>query len=264
MQDASYAIIGLGNIGRILVQRLLAGPARPSQLVVCDSERPRTELVARESGVSAATLDDDAVSSADVLMITTPPKAAQEVIRRLAPRMHPGQVVLSFAAAVPLQSIEDLVPPGVQVSRIMPNAPSLVGRGMNPVAFGVGVTAEAKARISAILDELGEHLEVRDDQMNWCVGLSGAAMRSLLPALEGMTQAGIEAGLTAEDARRVAAQVMLGTAALVLETGLSFDEIRALTPMQTVDEAALAALYLEAARAARDKIDQLQAKLSAG
>jgi pyrroline-5-carboxylate reductase len=86
-------------------------------------------------------------------------------------------------------------------------------------------------------------------------------MRSLLPALEGMAQAGIEAGLTPEASRRVAAQVMLGTAALVLETGLSLEQIKMLTPMQTVDEPVVAAQFLEAARAAQAKIDSNQRKL---
>ena len=54
---------------------------------------------------------------------------------------------------------------------------------------------------------------------------------------------------------------MIGTAALVLQTELSFDQIKSLTPMQTIDEAAVAEMSRAAARQARDKIDQLQHKL---
>jgi pyrroline-5-carboxylate reductase len=132
---------------------------------------------------------------------------------------------------------------------------------MNPVAYGQRVTPEGRALAEAILAFLGETIEVGDELMNWCVGLSGAAMRSLMPALEGMTQAGVEASLPEKDARRVAAQVMLGTAALALQTDLSFDEIKALTPMQTVDEAMLFKLFLEAARAVREKMAGAQSKI---
>jgi pyrroline-5-carboxylate reductase len=97
--------------------------------------------------------------------------------------------------------------------------------------------------------------------MNWCVGLTGAAMRSLLPALEGMTQASVEAGFVEEDARSMAAQVMFGTAALVMDRNLPFDEIKSLTPMETVDEAAMRGLFVDAARAAKEKMDRLQQKL---
>jgi pyrroline-5-carboxylate reductase len=143
----------------------------------------------------------------------------------------------------------------------MPNAPSLVGQGMNPVAYSAGVTAEARALVEAILSTLGETLVVRDDQMNWCVGLTGAAMRSLLPVLEGMTRAGVKAGFSELESRRMAAQTMQGTAALTLKIDLTFEQIKALTPMETVDETAMAQLYYDAARAAQEKIVSAQRKL---
>jgi pyrroline-5-carboxylate reductase len=97
--------------------------------------------------------------------------------------------------------------------------------------------------------------------MNWCVGLTGAAMRSLLPALEGMTGAGIEAGLNPADSRKIAAQVTLGTAALVQQTDLSFEQIKALTPMQTVDETELIQIFQSAAHQAQAKVSKFQKKL---
>lgn len=97
--------------------------------------------------------------------------------------------------------------------------------------------------------------------MNWCVGLSGAAMRSLVPVLEGLTKAGMDAGLSDRQARRVAAQVMLGTAKLVLQTDLTWEEIKTLTPMQTVDEVKVMELFYDAARTARETIEGVQRKL---
>jgi pyrroline-5-carboxylate reductase len=99
--------------------------------------------------------------------------------------------------------------------------------------------------------------------MNWRVGLTGAAMRSLLPSLEGMTQAGVEAGFAEDKARRLAAQAMVGTAALVLERDLSFDTIKSLTPMETVDESTMRQLFADSARTAKEKMDRLQQKLEA-
>jgi len=96
----------------------------------------------------------------------------------------------------------------------------------------------------------------------YCKGwLAGAAMRSVLPVLEGMTQAGIDAGLSEADARRVAGQIVLGTAALALQTDLSFDKLKALTPVETVNEPAVAQLFREAARTAKEKMERAQEKL---
>jgi pyrroline-5-carboxylate reductase len=201
------------------------------------------------------------MGAAEVFLLATPPGAVLQVLKALRDRLRPGQAVVSFAAAVSLARLEAAVPPGVAVVRVMPSAPSLVGEGMNPVVYGSSVEPRVLKQVEALLAELGRSVVVRDEQMNWCVGLTGAAMRSLLPALEGMTRAGIEAGLSPTDARTVAAQAMRGTASLVLRTDLTFEQLKALTPMETVDEAALAQVLQDSARKAMEKTRRLQDRL---
>ena len=261
LSEKHLAVIGAGNIGRILLERLRAAGVPADAMVVCDSDPARAGAMAEKHGVRTVSLNDEDACTAEAILIATSPKAVSEVLGALAARLHPGQVVVSFAAAVPLSRIEALLPPGVAVVRVMPNAPSLIGQGMNPVAYGSVVTPEARKLVEAILSTLGETVVVQDDKMNWCVGLTGAAMRSLLPTLEGMTRAGIEAGFPEAESRRMAAQVMLGTAALALKAELTFEQIKALTPMETVDEVALAQLHFDAARAAQEKIVSAQRKL---
>lgn len=261
LSDIRAAIVGGGNIGRILVERLLAAGVARDQLAVCDADLARAEGLAAHFGIRSVDLDHEALIDAELLLLATPPKGTLDVLRAVASRLRGGQTVVSFAAALPLRSLEPLIPPGVSIVRVMPNAPSLVGEGMNLVVYGTSVSPEARSLVEKLLNALGESLEVRDEQMNWAVGLSGASMRSLLPVLEGMTQAGIDAGLQPETSRNVAAQVMLGTAALAAQTDLSFEQLKALTPMQTVDEALVARIFREAARAAKDKTDEVERRL---
>lgn len=258
------AVIGAGNIGRILLERLSLNGMPDAKMLVCDSDEDRAGRASRRFGPRACALTDEAIYASDIFLLTAPPKATLDILKTLAPNLHQEQIVVSFAAAVSMSRLEAVVPSGVMVVRVMPNAPSKVGKGMNPVAYGKNVTPEARRMIESILQTLGATIEVKDEQMNWCVGLTGAAMRSLLPVLEGMTQAGIEAGFAEEDARHMTAQVMLGTAALVLESDLYFDEIKSLTPMETVDEAAVRKLFADAARAAKEKMDGLRRKLEEG
>jgi len=263
LRDSRLALVGAGNIGRILVQRLLATGVPEARLAICDADPVRAAGLTARFGVRSVDLEDEAISAADLLLLATPPKATLEVLRRLVDRLRSGQTVVSFAAALPLRSLEPMVPSGVSVVRVMPNAPSLVGEGMSLVTHGGSVTPEARSLVGELLNALGETVEVGDEQMNWGVGLSGASMRSLLPVLEGMTRAGIEAGLRPETARRVAAQVMLGTAALAQQTDLSFEQLKALTPMRTVDEDMVAQIFREAVQTAKDKTDELEHKLAA-
>ena len=261
LEEANVAIVGIGNIGQILITRLLAAGVSSRQILVSDVDASRAQAAHRQFAVTPVALADDRLSQADMFLIATPPKAVPEVARALAGKAHAGQVFVSFAAAVPIHRIEMLLPAEVAVVRVMPSAPALIGQGLNPVCFGRGVTVERRRLVEELLSALGDTVVVADEQMNWCVGLAGAAMRSLLPVLEGLVQAGLEAGLEPEAARRIAAQIMRGTADLVLQTDHSFDEMKRLTPMQTLDEAATSQLFREAARAAKEKTDQLQMRL---
>lgn len=261
LSDKHLAVIGAGNIGRILIERLLASGVPVGQVVVCDVDPLQGQDAAAWFGVQYISLKDRRTCTADALLIATPPKAVAEILSIISGRLRPGQVIISFAAIVPLEKLVALVPPGVAVVRVMPNAPSKVGDGMNPVAYGDLLTEADRELVDLVLAALGRTIVVNDDQMNWCVGLTGAAMRSLLPVLEGMAQAGIEARLSNGEARKVAAAVMRGTAELALQNKLTWAELKALTPMQTVDEAAVARTFYEAARAAKEKMDSAQQKL---
>jgi pyrroline-5-carboxylate reductase len=146
-----------------------------------------------------------------------------------------------------------------QMVRVMPNMPSLVGQEMNPVCFSEKVPPKARENAMQLLEVLGETVEVSEEQMNWCAGLSGAAMRSLIPVIEGMIQAGLEAGLSTKKARKIAAQMMRGTADLVAQLDeTSLEDIKTLTPMETVDEGQVARIFKVAAAGAKAKIDWLQ------
>jgi len=261
LNEKRLAVIGAGNIGKILIERLRAVGVPADHLVVCDSDPNRAHTLADKYGVRLVILIDETICEADAILVAVSPKSVADVIHTIADQLLPDCLVISFAAAVPLANIEALLHPDIPVARIMPNAPSLIGLGMNPVVYGSSMTPEARELVEAILAALGETLVVHDELMNWCVGLTGASMRSLMPALEGMTHAGVEAGLSEKDARRVAAQAMMGTAALALHTNLSFDEIKALTPMQMVDEEAVSRVFLDAACGAQEKMAQFQKKL---
>ncbi len=251
LQDKRLAIIGVGVIGRILIQRLRAAGLRNNQIMVCDADPQRGARVQRELGVKVCPLTD-ACCRADIWLISTPPKAVIPTLETLSPRLGEGQIVISFAAGVSMARLEKIIPESVAAARIMPNALSLIGRGVNPVAYGRDCTLDVRVQVQALLNTLGDSIVIEDDQMDWAVGLTGASMRWLLPVLEGMTQAGVDAGLSPTDARWVAAKMMAGVAALALETDMSFEEMKALTSVNTADEEAIARIFREAAHRARD------------
>ncbi|MCC6543162.1 MAG: NAD(P)-binding domain-containing protein [Nitrospirae bacterium] len=258
LNEKHWAIIGTGNIGILMLKRLLWSGVQPDHIFIHDSDPLRIESAVNESGVRALSLTDEAFRSIDVILIAIPPIAVQYLLSQITGWLKPYQLIISFANAVSLKRLEALIPPDVAVIRVVPNVTSLIGAGLNPVVYGNRISNEAKSLVEELLAILGKTISVRDDQMNWFVGLTGASMRFVLPVLEGLIKAGTEAGLAPEQARDTAAQVMLGTASLVMKSGLTLEEIKAMTPLVTVDEDMLSTLILRAARTAKEKMDMIQ------
>lgn len=252
------AVLGAGNIGRMLLERMRVMGVPPDRMAVCDTEPERAAAAASAVGACVFDLQDPSLCEATIWLLCAGPKAIVPLLKTIQNELKSGHLVISFAAGVPMSVLEALVPPEVGVARIMPNMPSLVGQGINPVSFSERTSVDARRLVFEVLDALGTTVEVRDDQMNWCVGLSGAAMRSVLPAIEGMIHAGLAAGLKETEARLVAAQVVMGTAGLVKQTSRSMDELKALTPMEMLDEGLVENLFYEAALNAKKKIDLLE------
>ncbi len=255
------AIIGAGNIGRMVLERLRRS-GMTVRMAVYDRDPQKAQNAAAQVGADVLAEHEVGNCGAQLWLLCMGPKAVLPFLKQLSPCLQPGHIVVSFAAAVPMEQLEASVAEGVHMVRVMPNMPSLVGSGMNPVCFSEKAPPEAQEIVMQLLEVLGETVEVRDEQMNGCVGLSGAAMRSLIPVLEGMIRAGENAGLSTKKARKIAAQVMLGTAELVAQMDeTSLADIKALTPMETVDEGQIARLFEEAAAGAKAKIDRLQASI---
>jgi pyrroline-5-carboxylate reductase len=264
MRTKTYAIFGLGNVGRILATRFKMINLPRDQILILDTDPQKILAATQQFDFTPASCDEIPVDQIDVFLLAIPPDVIPNILQKLAPKLTPKQVIISFAASLPIEQIELLVPDNIPVVRVMVSAPSLVGRGMNSVAFSTTSPPQTKELVQILLDELGESIEVDESSMNWCVGLIAAAMRSLLPVLKGMAEAGEEAGFSRLDARYIAAQVMLGTAELALETEYSFEQIKALTPISTVDEIALEQIFKEATRTAKEKVEADEKRLFRG
>jgi len=157
--------------------------------------------------------------------------------------------------------MEQAVGDGIAVVWALPNSPALIGQGVTPVVYGRTMTPETRALAEELLACWGEAVEVPDELMNLCVGLTAAAPTYIFPVIDALAEAGVKGGFPRDVALRLAAGVVQGSGALVLETGQSPKALKALTPLQPLREAEAKALFAEAVETARGKMDALRAKL---
>jgi len=259
--ECRVAVVGVGLLGGVLLERLLTCWECIFQpIIACEPNPERRAEIAGWAGVTA-TDDNLQAAEADVIVLAVPPGQVIPVLKTLAVRLTPEHLVVSAAAAVPLAAMGEAAGGGVPVVRTLPNSPALVGEGVTPVCYGRAVTPEARALAERLLACWGEAIEIPEAQMNLCVGLTAAAPTMIFPVIAALAQAGTDGGLDPVVALRLAARVVRGSGALVLEGGRSPAALMALTPLQPLRQAEARALFAEAVGKAAAGADGLQARL---
>jgi len=222
-----FGIIGCGKMGTALVQGALrAEVINASALIGVDPYDSARETFARVTG-GQATDSISSLADCDVVLLCTKPQNACEVLSQLATAAgNQSILVVSVAAGISLSKLEAAAGDGMRVIRTMPNTPALVGKGAAAYCLGSSATPEDAVTAQRLLGSVGIALQVPEALMDGVTGLSGSGPAYAYLMIESLVEGGIQQGLAREDALKLAAQTLLGAAAMVIETGQEPAELR--------------------------------------
>jgi pyrroline-5-carboxylate reductase len=128
-------------------------------------------------------------------------------------------LIVSLAAGVDTASIEDRLPEGTPVVRVMPNTPAQVDEGMAAISPGAHSDEEHLARVSELMSATGRVVIVPERYQDAVTAISGSGPAYLFFVVEAMIEAGVHLGLPRDTATELVVQTMLGSAKLLRETG---------------------------------------------
>ena len=182
----------------------------------------KPEALADFVGITGAKAGDSPsdLSECDVVLLCTKPHDVRLALRELAGvAAGRGMLVISIAAGVTLQLLDEWAAEGLRVIRAMPNTPALVGEGASAFCLGKSATREDAARAGLLLGKVGLAMEVPERLMDAVTGLSGSGPAYVYLMIEAMADGGVRCGLPREEALKLATQTVLGAARMVMETG---------------------------------------------
>ncbi len=259
------AVIGGGRIGEALIAGLLEAGGAVKDLVVVETHADRAELLATRFGVRVTDAVDDAAVGADLLVVAVKPGDVDAVLTELGKADLGGdrdQILVSLAAGVPTARLEAKLPAGFPVVRVMPNTPMLVGAGMSVLAAGRYAKAEQLELVTELLSSVGQVCVVAESQMDAVTAVSGSGPAYFFLVVEAMVEAGVGLGLTRDVSAQLVTQTMLGSAAMLAESGQSAVDLRAAVTspagttaaaVRELERAGLRSAFLEALHAAKQR-----------
>jgi pyrroline-5-carboxylate reductase len=188
------------------------------------------------------------------------------VLEEIKGSINPNTVVITFAAGKTISFISKALGTANPVIRVMPNTPTLVGKGMAAASMGVGVTDAQRDFVLGFLAATGKVIEVSEDLQDAVTATSGSGPAYFFAFVEAMVAGAKELGLSENDATTLTVQTILGAAHLLEESGKSATTLRenVTSPNGTTAAALesfrndnLNSMVAKAMKAARDRSQEL-------
>lgn len=214
------AILGGGQMGGAILARALgSGLYSPGEVTVSDADAGARERLARDHGVRTLFDAVAATDAATCILVAVKPQVLAHVGRDLKESLRPGQVVLSIAAGVEIDTIRAALGHD-EVVRAMPNTPAQVGQGVTAWCATPAVTPSSRAEVRALLGAVGTEFEVDSERyLDMVTAVSGSGPAWAMLVIEAMTDAGVNLGLHRDWAYELVLQTLAGSVALARETG---------------------------------------------
>ncbi len=207
-------------MGSILMQALQKRDVvRTEDICATVQHEERATNLSSKYGIKVTTDNRAAVRDADVILLCVKPQTLGEVVNEIASELRPDHLIVSIAASVPTAYIEKRIPAGIPVIRSMPNTPSMVGAGMTAFCCGSSVKPANLEVAQILFGTVGEVVRVDEKHMDSVTGLSASGPAYIYMVLESLAEGGVKMGLPRDIAMKLAAQTVLGSAKMVLETG---------------------------------------------
>lgn len=203
LQDTTIAFIGGGNMATAILGGLIGKGLPAARVQVVEPWAEARERLSREFGVAAAGQAGPALAQAGLVVWAVKPQTFRDAAAAVAPHAN-GALHLSVAAGIRSDSMSRWLGSD-RIVRTMPNTPALVGRGMTALFARPAVTAADRTLVEQVLAPTGETLWVdAEAQLDAVTALSGSGPAYVFYFVEAMTRAGVEMGLPAGTAQRLA------------------------------------------------------------
>ena len=259
--------IGCGNMARAIIggiqkQKLVTG----EELMASAKTDATRKRIQEELGIRAAQNNSEAASFADVLILAVKPVYMEEVIEEIADAVRPETIVVTLAPGKTLQWLDSTFGKPTKLVRTMPNTPALVGEGMTALCPNSFVTAEELDAVIKIFQSFGKIQVVPETMIDVVVGASGSSPAYVFLFIEALADAAVADGMPRAMAYEFAAQSVMGSAKMVLETGKHPGELKDMvcspggTTMEAVrvlEEKGFRSAVIEASRACVKKARDL-------
>lgn len=212
--------IGCGNMATAMIKGILDSGMVKAEDMIASAKSDRTRLrIKEELGIGAAESNSQVIDFSDIVFLAVKPQYYEEVINEIKGDIRKGQIIVTIAPGKTLAWLAGHLGSEVKIIRTMPNTPAMVKEGMMGMCKNDLVTEEEMQQVKEICESFGKAEVVPESLIDVVVGVSGSSPAYVFMFIEAMADAAVADGMPRTQAYKFAAQSVLGSAKMVLETG---------------------------------------------
>ena len=219
--------IGSGNMATAMLSGIINDKIiEASSIYVSDINEDVLKRINDRYNINITSNNSEVVDNADILILAVKPQFYKDVIDGIKENVTDNHIVVSIAAGKTIESIENMFGKSIKLIRTMPNTPALVGEGITGICKNKNVSDEELETVCKIFRSFGKAEVVTENLMDVVVAVSGSSPAYVFMFIEAMADAAVADGMPRDKAYRFAAQAVLGSAKMVLETGKHPGELK--------------------------------------
>lgn len=227
LDNKVITFLGAGSIAEAIIAGLInENVLAPTQIVATNAtNRKRLTYLENTYGITTTPAHTTAVEKGDIVILAMKPQQIKEAIELIRPSVRPEQLFVSIAAGTPTDYIEQLLGEKASVIRAMPNTSAKVGASATAISKGTHATDVHIEQVETLFEAIGTVIVVTESKLDAVTGLAGSGPAFFYYLIEAMEDAGVEAGLTEEEARQLIIQTVVGVGKRLEQTTKSPEEL---------------------------------------
>lgn len=219
--------IGSGNMGQAMIGGIIKSELVDSKnIIVSDLDQKKLDFIAGEYKTQVTTDSVELVKKSDIIFLAIKPNIYSIVLKQIKEYVTEGKIIISIAPGQTLESLEERLGKNIKIVRAMPNTPALVCEGMAAICKNSNVTAEELSFVKQLFESFGKAEEISEYLFDSVIGVSGSSPAYVFMFIEALADGAVIGGMPRDKAYKFAAQAVLGSAKMVLETGKHPGELK--------------------------------------
>lgn len=231
MDQKSIGFVGAGRLARIMLGGWTKANRVPSVIVVSDTDNGAISKLQRSHPlVETAGNDVAKAAGQQIVILSVPPTAIEQVAAQVARSLCPDAIVISPVPKLPISRLSQLLGGFERIARVMPNAPSIVCAGYNPLAFSSSLSEADRRVVTELWSPLGDCPVVAEEALNAYIVLTARGPAYFWFQFYELIRLAQTGGLNQEQAVEGLGKMLAGTVATMARSGLVPDDVKDLIP----------------------------------